>query len=92
MGDIIKFDELPDSAFVRMPTVRALCGNASRQTVERWIRDEKFPRGSTMSGCGFRVWQVGELREFLAKTAASPAPKIVRSPNGAKGGRQVEAA
>ena len=91
MEELKNFDQLPDSAFIRMATVQALLGGAARQTVERWIRDGVFPRGVAISGA-YRAWQVGEVRRFLAEKQAAGAPRSIRSPNGAKGGKQVKVA
>lgn len=90
MDAIKNFDQLPDSALVRMPVVMAIMGGASRQTVERWIRDEIFPRGIAVTE-GYRAWQVGELRQFLADRQVAGVPKNVRSPNGRYGSKQVAA-
>jgi predicted DNA-binding transcriptional regulator AlpA len=91
MDAIKNFDQLPDSALVRMPVVMAIMGGASRQTVERWIREDIFPRGVAVTE-GFRAWQVGELRQFLADKQAAGAPLSVRSPGGRKGNRSMAAA
>jgi len=64
------FDNLPDSAGVRLPVVAALFGISSA-TVWRWTKSDLLPR-STRVG---RVtsWNVGELRSRL-KTRESSIP------------------
>lgn len=58
------FDELPDSAFVRMPTVKALyC--CSPSTVLRWVKTGEIPAPHKIFG-NITVWNVGELRRALA--------------------------
>lgn len=59
----INFDQLPDSANVRLPTVAALfcCSGA---TVWRWVKTKKIPEPRKVSE-GVTVWNVGELRAIL---------------------------
>jgi predicted DNA-binding transcriptional regulator AlpA len=56
------FDELPDSAHVRLPVVCALF-SVSRATVWRWSTDERLPRPIRIGRAVF--WKVGELRGCL---------------------------
>lgn len=62
------FDELPTSAYVRLPVVRALFG-VSASTVWRWSRDGDLPKPTKISGT--TLWPVGALRERLAQVRAS---------------------
>jgi predicted DNA-binding transcriptional regulator AlpA len=89
--EVKNFNELPDAAFVRFPTIQILVGGAARQTIERWMREGKFPRGVSIGGA-YRAWQVGEIRQYLAERQAAGAPLSVRSPGGRKGNRSMAAA
>ena len=57
------FDNLPASAYVRLPVVLALFG-ISAATAWRWAKSGKLPAprklGERVSG-----WKVGDLREVL---------------------------
>lgn len=61
------FDTLPESANVRLPVVAALHG-VSRVTVWRWSKSGKLPTPRRISE-GVTGWNVGELRQCLAKQA-----------------------
>ena len=58
------FDQLPDSAYVRLPVVRALFG-ISQPTAWRWVANGRLPTPRKLSSriSGF---QVGEIRALLA--------------------------
>jgi len=58
------FDRLPDSAFVRMPTVCALQG-VPPQTIYRWIKEGNHPPQVKL-GAQVSAWRVGDLRKHLA--------------------------
>jgi predicted DNA-binding transcriptional regulator AlpA len=58
------FDELPDAAFVRLPTVKALF-NVSAPTVWRWSRNGFLPK-PYKNGPRVTTWNVGELRAVLS--------------------------
>lgn len=62
------FDELPDSAYVRLPTVSALrgCSNASTW---RHVHLGLIPAPKKISA-GITAWNVGELRRALAGEVA----------------------
>lgn len=64
------FDQLPDSAYVRLPVVAALLG-ISPMTVWRWSRSGRLPRPKKV-GPKVTAWNVGELRK--AQVATGPAP------------------
>lgn len=63
-----EFDDLPDTAFVRLPVVRSLFGY-SAATIWRASKDGRLPKpvklGPAISG-----WPVGGLRRKLAERAA----------------------
>lgn len=72
-GDALKgFDDLPDSALVRLPTVQALFG-VSAVTIWRWSRrDGRLPAPISLSpGC--TAWRVGDIRAAMTamQTAAA---------------------
>ncbi len=64
LANVRDFDQLPDSAFVRLPTV---CGmfNIAPATAWRWSKSGRLPTprklGERISG-----WNVGQLRAVLA--------------------------
>lgn len=57
-----RFDDLPDSAGVRVPVVAALFG-VSTPTVWRWSRLGTLP--SPAKRGGVTLWNVGELRTSM---------------------------
>jgi len=63
-ANVQNFDELPDTAFVRLPTVCGMFGIAPA-TAWRWSKSGRLP---TPRKLGERVsgWNVGELRRALA--------------------------
>lgn len=60
---LAQFDELPDSAHVRLPVVTALFG-VSVPTVWRWTREQKLPTPLRLGRS--TMWPVGELRKVMA--------------------------
>lgn len=62
---LAQFDQLPDSAHVRLPVVAALNG-VSAPTVWRWVRAGRLPPPSKR-GPNTTVWRVGDLREWEAQ-------------------------
>jgi len=63
-ANVQNFDALPDTAFVRLPTVCGMFGIAPA-TAWRWAKSGRLP---TPRKLGERVsgWNVGELRRALA--------------------------
>lgn len=59
------FDDLPDSAHVRIVTVKSLLG-CSAMTVWRWSKNGKLPSPRKL-GPRLSAWNVGELRRVLNK-------------------------
>lgn len=59
------FDQLPDSAHVRLPTVKAVFA-CSAATIWRAVRDQRIPKPRKLTP-RTTAWNVGELREALAK-------------------------
>jgi len=57
------FDQLPDTAHVRQPVVKALFG-CSDATVWRRVNDGGIPRPHKLSA-RITAWNVGELRRAL---------------------------
>lgn len=60
-----QFDQLPDSANVRRPVVRALFG-WSDTTLHRRIQDGTLPAPSKMSP-RIATWNVGKIRAVLSR-------------------------
>lgn len=58
----MNFDDLPDSALVRLPKVQALF-SISAPTVWRWARSGELPKPVKIGGV--TCWRVGDLREKL---------------------------
>jgi prophage regulatory protein len=65
------FDQLPDSAYVRAPTVCALF-NISNATVWRWVAAKRLPTPKKL-GPQTTAWQVGDLRATQAAVQAQGA-------------------
>ena len=64
-GETMKadFDDLSDSAFVRVPVVADIF-NCSVATIWRWTKDGRIPSPRKLSP-GFTAWKVGDLRAML---------------------------
>jgi hypothetical protein len=62
-----QFDDLPASAYVKRPVVQVLFGGISDEEVRRRTLDGRVPR-PTKLGSRINFWQVGELREALARS------------------------
>ncbi len=56
------FDQLPDSAHVRLPVVLALV-SISKSTAYRLVRSHKLPTPKKIGGV--TAWNVGQLRQCL---------------------------
>lgn len=67
-----QFDQLPDSAFVRMPVVTALQGSVPPQTIYRWIKEGRHPAPVKL-GAQMSAWTVGSLRRHFAEIASKAA-------------------
>ena len=61
------FDSYPDSAYVRLPVVRALF-QVSSATTWRWSKSGRLPAPRRLSE-GVTAWNVGELRKVLSGEA-----------------------
>ena len=61
------FDQLPNSAHVRLPVVKALTG-CSAATVWRRAKDGTIPKPIKLSP-RVTAWNVGQLRQALASIA-----------------------
>ena len=61
------FDQLPESAYVRLPTVAALFAT-SQSNVWRWVKGGRIPAPMKL-GPQTTAWRVGELRRALATNA-----------------------
>lgn len=59
------FDQLPDSAHVRLPVVKALLA-CSVASVWRGVREGRIPKPHKLSP-RTSCWNVGELRQVLSK-------------------------
>lgn len=62
------FDNLPDSANVRLPVLKGLC-DCSASTVWRLVRAGKLPKPRKLSE-RVTAWNVGELRQTLKAITA----------------------
>lgn len=63
------FDDLPNSAHVRLPVVRALYG-VGPASIWRWVKAGRMP-APVKVGMQAVAWNVGELRQHLAQCRAS---------------------
>lgn len=61
---LAQFDQLPDSAHVRLPIVAALHG-ISAPTVWRWVKSGRLPAPMKL-GPNTTAWRVGDLRRVGA--------------------------
>jgi hypothetical protein len=68
-----QFDDLPDTAFVRTPVVRVLCGNISDDEVVRRVRAGQLP-APTKFGERHNIFQVGGIRRALARMLSEARP------------------
>lgn len=68
---LAQFDQLPDSASVRLPVVAALNG-ISAPTVWRWVKAGLLPAPKKL-GPNTTVWSVGDLRRHRAGHVAEVA-------------------
>lgn len=60
---VTPFDNLPDAAYVRLPTVAILFA-CSHATVWRRVKDRSIPSPKKLSAA-ITAWNVGELRAAL---------------------------
>jgi predicted DNA-binding transcriptional regulator AlpA len=65
---LAQFDNLPDSAHVRLPIVAALNG-ISDPTVWRWVKSGRLPQPVKL-GPNTTAWQVGSLRRARQEACA----------------------
>lgn len=64
---LLNFDSLPDSAFIRLPVIKALYG-VSSATIWRGVKTGSIPKPSKLSErC--TAWNVGLVRAALAAKA-----------------------
>lgn len=66
---LAQFDSLPDSAFVRLPTVASLYGVSGR-TIWRWSRAGLLPEPKKL-GPQVVGWNVGDLRRVRVQAEAA---------------------
>jgi prophage regulatory protein len=59
------FDELPDVAVLRLPTVMQLAG-LSRATIWRRCREGRFPKPLQLGATRAIGWRAGDLRQWLS--------------------------
>lgn len=61
-----QFDDLPASAFVKWKVVALLFGGISSEEIRRRAQDGRIPK-PTKLGSRNNIWQVGQLRDALAR-------------------------
>jgi predicted DNA-binding transcriptional regulator AlpA len=71
LAALVKFDELPDSANVRLPVLTGLYG-VSAPTIWRWVKSGWLPAPRKL-GPNTTAWSVGELRRHHVSQAAEAA-------------------
>ena len=69
-AELIHFDELPDSAHVRLPVVRGLYGNCSASAIWRNCKAGKIPSPVKLTE-QITAWRVGDLRSALSNQGAA---------------------
>jgi predicted DNA-binding transcriptional regulator AlpA len=74
------FDDLPGSAYARRPVLQALFDGISDTEVDRRVRDGRLPKPVKL-GSRVNYWQIGELREALARLQSEPSWPVAASPN-----------
>lgn len=67
--EAVHFDDLPDCAYVRQPTVLTLF-SCSKATLWRWVKSERLPPPLKL-GLRLSAWNVGQLRSCLKSMEAS---------------------
>lgn len=65
MKTLRDFDNLPDTALVRLPMVQTLLP-WSRTTIWRRVRDGSIPAPIRMPGSTCIAWRAGDIRRVLA--------------------------
>ncbi len=66
-----QFETLPACAYVKRPVVQALFGGISDEEVRRRTLDGRIPK-PTKLGSRHNIWQVGQLRDALARLQSGP--------------------
>lgn len=67
--DLQQFDQLPDSAYIRLPVLKRLYG-VSSATIWRGVKQGNIPKPNKLSErC--TAWNVGQVRAALAAKAVS---------------------
>lgn len=64
---LANFDQLPDSAYVRLPIIKALYG-VSSATIWRGVKNATIPKPSKLT-TRTTAWNVGQIRAALAAKA-----------------------
>lgn len=64
---LASFDQLPDSAYIRLPVIRALYG-VSSATIWRGVKNLTIPKPSKLTE-RTTAWNVGQVRAALAAKA-----------------------
>lgn len=62
------FDQLPDSAHVRLNVVTGLYGDCSNSTIWRNVKLGKIPAPRKLTA-NITAWNVGDLRKALGRAA-----------------------
>lgn len=69
-SDFAQIDELPDSAFIRMPTMTLLYGGVTPACIYKWVKAGLVP-APTKLGPQVSAWNLGEIRRNLAAKVAA---------------------
>ena len=64
VAQVPDFDILPDSGFVRLPSLQLLFA-CSRATIWRWVKAKKIPAPKKL-GPRISAWNVREIREVIS--------------------------
>jgi predicted DNA-binding transcriptional regulator AlpA len=66
-SELAHFDQLPDSAYIRLPIIKALYG-VSSATIWRGVKNKTIPKPSKLTE-RTTAWNVGQVRVALAAKA-----------------------
>ena len=79
-AELPDFDTLPDSGFVRLPTLLLLFA-CSRATIWRWVKTGKIPAPVKL-GPRITAWPIGQLRQaILARMKGEPDAALAANDN-----------
>lgn len=73
MASAVRFSDLPDEGFAKLPNVEAVTGK-SKPAIYAAAKQGRFPPPIKIGGSRSSGFRVGELRKWLADPCAYRAP------------------